>query len=771
MMRKTYPYLQEQYIYNLNEEQMKRKFLSQLDNFVNQKQYVQITLLDWDENPIKEIQGEITSGSISKDGASSVRRAGSLSCTVSTETYSIDSLNMDFSLNKKVFIEIGIRNDTDQYLDWPILWFPQGLFLITDFSLNSSSTSAVNLTISLKDKMALLNGDIGGKLPATVQFDIMDTQTPEGEWIQQKVLIYNIILELVNHYGGEQIANIIIQDVPLRIKQVVKWNGKNPIYRTDTSDGTSGEGFQYTLNKPTGIYNTYYPGTDIGYVYRDFVISDELVGAAGASITSILDNVKNMLGNYEYFYDIFGIFHFREIKNYLNITQAQIAEEEMNNPGRRIVFNGGNFLLDEQSENQYLIETTNEKSLYAFNDDSNITSITVTPQYNNIKNDYIVEGLRQGTSSDIKHTVRYHLAIDDKPQVIDEDSKGQYYGVHQNVIYYTDKLENVNKLAIPLIVASFGELPDVGNMDMFYYVIKDKKTYYWDNTKYKEIVFIEKTETENVEHSVQPQTYYSRDWRTFLYLYGLEANNNGTDAGYYFEELAAFWPLEYDLNPNNQKFFGEEQDGDIRYNLTTGNFFLDFIDANTTTLGEYSVNAIGRRQDVVSDDKVNCLFVPEIPNVIFLNVDDPNQNWTENTTGILTESELNERWINIYGTSIDPITLTKERKLLDLQRHECIINTQPFTQVSSEIFSNLEIGGYLNSAYEAIRYELFCHTRYQKTVSLTSIPVYYLDANSRIELSSKSTGTYGDFMVQNVNLTLGPGANMSVVLNEVAERL
>jgi hypothetical protein len=89
--------------------------------------------------------------------------------------------------------------------------------------------------------------------------------------------------------------------------------------------------------------------------------------------------------------------------------------------------------------------------------------------------------------------------------------------------------------------------------------------------------------------------------------------------------------MEYNLDPNNQKFYGEiaaenSENKDIRYDLTSGNFFLDFIDANSSTLGEFSVKAIGRRQDVVSDDKVNCLFIPEIPNVIFLNIDDPDQN-------------------------------------------------------------------------------------------------------------------------------------------------
>ena len=243
--------------------------------------------------------------------------------------------------------------------------------------------------------------------------------------------------------------------------------------------------FYFTLDEPYGAHRTFTQGMDVGYVYSDFVITDELVGAAGASITSILDDIKNKLGNYEYFYDVFGIFHFREIKNYLNITQAQIVEEEMNNPGRRIVFNGGNFLLDEQSENQYLIETTNEKTLYSFNDDNNITSITVTPQYQNIRNDYVIEGIRPGTSSDIKHTVRYHLAIDDKPQVIGSDDIGDYYGVFENVIYYTDTSENqlktVNKLGIipeDYQFNSFIDFPTIGNMDMFYYDKGEQEGYY-----------------------------------------------------------------------------------------------------------------------------------------------------------------------------------------------------------------------------------------------------------------------------------------------------
>jgi len=65
--------------------------------------------------------------------------------------------------------------------------------------MNSATSSAVNLSLQLKDKMCLLNGDVGGQLPSTVQFDTMTTQLADGTITEQKVLYYNIITELVHH--------------------------------------------------------------------------------------------------------------------------------------------------------------------------------------------------------------------------------------------------------------------------------------------------------------------------------------------------------------------------------------------------------------------------------------------------------------------------------------------------------------------------------------------------------------------------------------------
>ena len=326
-MRKTYPYLQNSYIETEEEGLTRREFLAQLDDIINQKRYAKLTLLNWAEEPLKEIQGEIVSGSLSKDGSSAVRVTGNLTTAVDAGSYSVEDANMDFAINKKIFIEVGIRNDTKQYKDYPLLWFPQGVFFIKSFACNSSSTTALNISLTVNDKMSMLNGDAGGRFPSTIILDEQDTQTETGEYATEKVLIYNIIQEVVHHWGGEDLNNIVIEDVPTRIKRIMRWNGDTPLYLV--SNGGQAEAgtlsYEPTTTLPTeGRYLQINNGDDAGYIYDDFVYDKELTMNAGQTVVDALEAIKQYLGNFEYFYDAFGIFHFREIKNYLNTTQGKI---------------------------------------------------------------------------------------------------------------------------------------------------------------------------------------------------------------------------------------------------------------------------------------------------------------------------------------------------------------------------------------------------------------------------------------------------------------
>jgi hypothetical protein len=47
-----------------------------------------------------------------------------------------------------------------------------------------------------------------------------------------------------------------------------------------------------------------------GYRLTDLTYAGDLIANVGESLTSILDKIVSMLGNYEYFYDIDGKFIF-----------------------------------------------------------------------------------------------------------------------------------------------------------------------------------------------------------------------------------------------------------------------------------------------------------------------------------------------------------------------------------------------------------------------------------------------------------------------------
>lgn len=732
MMRKNYPYLFDTTFEDTNGLKQKTNFLQEIDNFVNQKQYVKITLLNWNEEPIKEIQGELSGGSISKDGSSSVRRTCSLTAIVDRGEYNIEDSKMDFAINKKIYIECGIKNYSKHYKDYPILWFPQGVFFISNFSITSNVSSNISISLTLKDKMCGLNGEVGGTFPAAVILDEMDTQSPTGQFVHQKILIYDIIQEIVHHYGGEPLNNILIEDVPNRIKRVIRWTGENPLYlKAISADGYTW--YEGLLDKPsdmTGVkqYNT---NEDVGYTYADFVYDTELTANLGESVVTVLDKIKQYLGNYEYFYDEFGVFHFREIKNYLNTTQSKI-------------------LLDDMDAKDYLAETTTGKTVYSFSDKANIISITQNPQYANIKNDYVIQGLRKRTNSNASVLVRYHLAIDRKPTV------GNTY---KNLLLYKEADTNLIKAAYPLSLGKDEELPQPGNFNIIYRVEEDgeSKFYYWEDEVYKEVKV-------KKYYSSASEGYTTKDWRTELYLQGLLAKNLGTDAGqyyakiqdsfganlgesfiddiyrqqqqnkvdvdYYFEELDAFWPQIYNLE--TQKFYGEEEDkAAYTSSLADGNYYLDFIDPYTSGLGEFSIANIGRRTLAIQNDDVNCIFQPEVPDIVFLNTDDDD---------------------------------------IDIQRDECDRKGQPYSQVKSNIYQALATGGFKNGAFDQIKYQLYLHTNYQKTLSLSALPVLYLEPNSRVEINDATTNAQGDFMAQSISIPLGAGNSMSVTLNQCLER-
>ena len=114
--------------------------------------FIKITVLDWLENQIEDIEGKVISASFNIDGNSIIRRTATLSVMIDDTNNDITSAKNLLSINKKINLQIGFINTTNKYIQYNILWFPLGLYIITDNSISFSNTGLV-ASLQLKDNL------------------------------------------------------------------------------------------------------------------------------------------------------------------------------------------------------------------------------------------------------------------------------------------------------------------------------------------------------------------------------------------------------------------------------------------------------------------------------------------------------------------------------------------------------------------------------------------------------------------------------------------
>lgn len=421
---------------------MDSEFLKKLDSHRSREVFAKLISLDFQENPIEQIEGRVTGGSINIDGASAVRRT----CSVSMVAKEMNINEFYWGLYSKFKLEIGLKNFVDD--KYPnIIWFPQGTYVITSFSTNQT-TNNYTISISGKDKMCLLNGEVGGNLPASIDFGTEEYHDLEtGTTYYNKIPIKQIIREALHTYALEPYHNIIIEDLEEAGLELLEYRGEEPIYldydltthqyRNATTNGNkeyrlmindeideendppitlkelkylsrvdliddeasivwSKDDKPNTNNKrPTYKIARLEYGQTAGYNITELIYAGDLISSIGESLTSILDKIKNMLGEFEYFYDIDGRFIFRKKKNYINTSFNNII----------------NTTDDKYVENS----AYNHQVVYNFEGGNLITAYQNAPNLNNLRNDYSIWGTRKSVSG-IEIPVHYRFAIDKKPK-------------------------------------------------------------------------------------------------------------------------------------------------------------------------------------------------------------------------------------------------------------------------------------------------------------------------------------------------------------------
>ena len=108
---------------------------------------------------------------------------------------------------------------------------------------------------------------------------------------------------------------------------------------------------------------------------------------------------------------------------------------------------------------------------------------------------------------------------------------------------------------------------------------------------------------------------------------------------------------------------------------------------------------------------------------------------------------------------------------MDDLRNECTYKGQPFAQVDENIYEGLAQGGNQNSAYNAIRDLLYQYTSYNESISVQSLPIYFLEPNIRIGLYDEESGIYGEYMINSISLPLEINGTMSLSCSKALEKI
>lgn len=449
-----------------------KDFLKALDEHREKETYAKIIALTYQEDPIEEITGRVTGGSVSINGTSAIRRT----CSLNMIAQDLDINDYYWGEKNKFKLFLGIKNKIDsRYPD--MIWFPQGTYVISSFS---SSLSLGNFDISIqgRDKMCLLNGEIGGMVHSlTTDFGSYDQIDKEGNVTNIQMIIRDIIKSMVHEYGKEPYHNIVINDLEDTGVELMEYRGDNPLYllvdyfkdevtniilngkqQYQIVEEVSPDGVvikttpntlmrldeipSYDMRAQLDMSGTSRPpvtliaasdfddgdprkipysvmaiqyGETVGYRVTDLTYAGDLIANVGDSITSVLDKIVNMLGDFEYFYDIDGRFIFQKKPTFIYTSWNNITNIE---------------------DEEYVDNAAYSSACsYHFENNNLISSFSNSPDLGNVRNDFSIWGTRKGVKDD-EIPVHLRYAIDKKPEYY-KNFKGQMF-VSNQALY--DKL-------------------------------------------------------------------------------------------------------------------------------------------------------------------------------------------------------------------------------------------------------------------------------------------------------------------------------------------
>ena len=147
-------------------------------------------------------------------------------------------------------------------------------------------------------------------------------------------------------------------------------------------------------------------------------------------------------------------------------------------------------------------------------------------------------------------------------------------------------------------------------------------------------------------------------------------------------------------------------------------------------MNDYSVSVVGNRPKVVNDTNIKSIYFRETPTVIFINKSNvPGWEFTERKSGYT--------YIQLPDSMLSLFTMSGQGKSAWNMLEECMYN------------------------------DTYC----VESASITTIPIYYLQPNTKIYIRDENSKIDGEYLVSRFTLPLTYNGTMSISATKIAERI
>ena len=75
------------------------------------------------------------------------------------------------------------------------------------------------------------------------------------------------------------------------------------------------------------------------------------------------------------------------------------------------------------------------------------------------------------------------------------------------------------------------------------------------------------------------------------------------------------------------------------------------------------------------------------------------------------------------------------------------------------------------SAKETLDNLVYQHTYYQESISISAIPIYYLEPNTRIAIYDQNTNIAGDYLIKSIGYSLAHDGMMTITATKAVDRI